>query len=148
MDGPITREQHMKGSRTPSRIRPRWHATTCSVAVTLLLVACGEATPATSPARGTGVGTAGVNLGAPTEHISATGQLQFSPSSQTAHVGDVIEWTNTGSVEHTVTFDAASAVSDPSLMPGATWEVKFTTSGTYTYHCTIHSGMNGTIVVS
>ena len=78
--------------------------------------------------------------------ISATGQLTFDPVMQTAHVGDIIEWTNTGSVEHTITFDTEPSLSDPSLQPGATWEVKFTTAGTYHYHCSIHSGMVGTIV--
>jgi plastocyanin len=94
------------------------------------------------------VGSAGVSLGTATVKISATGQLTFDPVMQTAHVGDVVQWTNTGSVEHTITFATASSLSDPSLLPGATWEVKFTTAGTYQYHCSIHSGMVGTIVVS
>src|SRR6202166_5317673 len=114
------------------------------------LAACGGNT--TSPGSGstssTSVGVAGANLGTATEKISATGQLTFDPAMQTAHVGDIIQWTNTASFEHTITFDSQPSLSDPSLQPGGTWEVKFTTAGTYQYHCSIHSGMVGTIVVS
>jgi plastocyanin len=113
------------------------------------LVACGgSSSPATSAAPPASVGRAGANLGAATVMISATTQLIFDPAMQTAHVGDVIEWTNTGSVMHTITFDSEPSLSDPSLEPGGVWEVKFTTAGTYRYHCTIHTGMVGTIVVS
>ena len=51
---------------------------------------------------------------------------------------------------HTVTFDSsnASCLSDLALNPGSTWEVKFTQAGTYTYHCTVHPGMNGSITIS
>jgi plastocyanin len=40
-------------------------------------------------------------------------------------------WTNTGSAMHTITFDTEPALSDPSLQPGVTWDVKFTSAGTY-----------------
>jgi plastocyanin len=115
------------------------------------LVACGGSTgnaPSNSSPPAASVGTAGVSLGAATVKISATGQLMFDPAMQTAHVGDIVQWTNTGSVEHTITFDAQPSLSDPALQPGATWEVKFTTAGTYQYHCSIHPTMVGTIVVS
>jgi plastocyanin len=116
------------------------------------LAACGGTTTASAPAGGTpaaaAVGVAGANLGAATVKISATGQLSFDPAMQAAHVGDIIQWTNTGSVEHTVSFDSQPSLSDPSLQPGGTWEIKFTTAGTYTYHCDIHPSMVGTVVVS
>ena len=113
------------------------------------LVACGgSSSPATTSAPAASVGTAGANLGAATVMISATTQLTFDPAMQTAHVGDIIQWSNTGSVMHTVTFDSEPSLSDPSLDPGGVWEVKFTTAGTYQYHCSIHPTMVGTIVVS
>lgn len=119
----------------------------CMGLAAVSLAACGGAeTPSSS--GGSTVGVAGGNLGAPAVKIAATGQLAFDPVMQTAHVGDIVQWSNTGSVEHTITFDSQSALSDPSLQPGGTWEVKFTTAGTYTYHCSIHPSMVGTIVVS
>lgn len=111
------------------------------------LVACGSEGTATS-SNGPSVGTAGVNLGSAAVTIVATDQLAFSPASQNAHVGDIIQWTVPGTTSHTVTFDNHSDISDLSLLPGGTWEVKFTTAGTYPYTCTVHPGMNGTIVVS
>lgn len=113
------------------------------------IAACGggSTSPSNSPA-GASVGTAGATLGAATVKIAATGQLAFDPTMQTAQVGDIIEWTNTGSVAHTVTFDSEPSLSDPSLNAGGTWEVKFTTAGTFQYHCSIHPSMVGTIVVS
>lgn len=134
-----------------SRLRGLVIATCAAVAV--LLSACGNGVPSPPPAPGGGgggssVGSAGTNLGPPAVNVAATDQLQFSPSSQTAKVGQVIEWKNTGSVAHTITFDTATSLSDPTIAPGGTWEVKFTKPGTYTYKCTIHPGMTGSITVS
>lgn len=111
------------------------------------LAACGgSGTP--TPASSANVGSAGVNIGAAVETINATDQLAFSPTSTSAHVGDVVEWKNTGSIGHTVTFDNQSSLNDPSLNGGGTWQVKFNAAGTYAYHCTIHPQMTGTITVS
>lgn len=97
-------------------------------------------------------GSAAVSsLGTPTETIDATDTLVFDPASTTAKVGDVVEFKNSGSVEHTVTFQGSndSCLSDATLDPGATWEVKFTTAGTYNYLCTIHApNMKGEITVT
>lgn len=94
------------------------------------------------------VGSAGVNLGSPSVHIQATDQLTFTPATQTVAAGEIVQWTNTGTVVHTVTFDAYPYLSDPTLAPGGSWEVKITKAGTYPYHCTIHAGMDGTLVVT
>jgi plastocyanin len=116
--------------------------------------ACGGSPTISSPPStpaGCTSGSAGVsNLGAAGVKVSATDQLQFSPASQTASVGQVVEWTNTGGVTHTIMFDSAPEVclSDAQLAPGATWEVKFTKPGTYAYRCTIHPGMTGSITVT
>jgi plastocyanin len=122
---------------------------------TALLAACGNGVPPGSGSSGgaasgggASVGTAGTNLGTAAVKIQATDQLQFSPSSQSASVGQVIEWTNPGTVAHTITFDTATSLSDPTIAPGGTWEVKFSKAGTYTYKCTIHPGMDGKLTVS
>lgn len=115
------------------------------------LVACGNGVPQSSSGGGGGggssAGTAGASLGTAAVKVDATDALQFAPVSQTAAVGQIVEWTNTGSVAHTVTFDTESSLSDSTLAPGGTWEVKFTKAGTYTYKCTIHPGMDGTLTV-
>ena len=69
--------------------------------------------------------------------------------SRYAHVGDIIEWMNAGSVLHTVTFDNHSELNDDTLQGGGVWQVKFTVAGTYPYICTIHQpDMKGTITVT
>jgi plastocyanin len=79
---------------------------------------------------------------------------------ETATVGQIIEWKNTGAAEHNIVFsndtssdpwlgvDSGPALRDQVLLPGGVWQVKFTTPGTYQYACTIHTGMLGTVVVT
>ena len=66
-------------------------------------------------------------------------------------MGDVIEFQNTGSMVHTVTFQDSNdgCLSDPTLAPRATWQVKFTQPGTYNYLCNIHApNMKGVIHIT
>lgn len=121
--------------------------------VAIALLGCGG-----SPSGGTSAPAAACNgsaavsgLGTATTTIDPTDNLVFVPASSTAHVGDVVQFKNTGSVMHTVTFQDKNdqCLSDPSLDPGATWEVKFTSPGTYNYICTIHApNMKGEITVT
>jgi plastocyanin len=72
----------------------------------------------------------------------------FAPPSQTVAIGDTVIWTNNGFSAHTTT----------SSNPGATWDsgilarnqpfqFTFTAPGTFSYGCTLHFGMNGSITV-
>ena len=79
--------------------------------------------------------------------VQANDQLQFSPTSSTAKVGQVVQWSNTGSVLHNITFDQG-CLTDTAFQPGGTWSVKFSQAGTYSYKCTIHPGMDGKLTVS
>ena len=107
----------------------------------------GPATP--SPAGPSGAGQAGTNgLGTPASQVAATAQLSFNPTTVTVKVGDVIQWTDTSNVPHNVTFDQNPELSSGTLQQGDTWQVQFSKPGTYSYHCTFHPGMNGTITVS
>ena len=115
------------------------------------LAACGNGAPATSSSGTAGAscpGTAGVSVGTPVVKVEANDQLQFAPVSANAKVGQVVQWTNPGSVQHTVTFNSDPCLTDASIVPGATWEIKFTKAGSYPYRCTIHPGMTGTLTVS
>lgn len=114
---------------------------------TVALTACGNSPSQSGVPSAAPVGTV-VRDATASQHISATEGLVFLPASITAHVNDVVEWTNTGLVSHTVTFSAFPYLTDVSLQPGATWEIRFSRPGTYRYVCTIHSGMVGSITVS
>jgi YD repeat-containing protein len=86
-------------------------------------------------------------LGTPAANVAATAQLAFDPTAVTVKKGDVIQWTNTGSTAHNVTFDDQQSLTSGTLQQGNTWQVQFTTAGTYKYRCTFHPGMTGQITV-
>jgi plastocyanin len=71
------------------------------------------------------------------------------PAVDTAAVGQPVVWSVTGS--HTVrSLGSPSFTSSGTLVTGATYEIVFSTAGTYQYDCAIHSAleMNGRIVVT
>jgi len=72
--------------------------------------------------------------------------MSFNPSSLTVTQGTTVTWTNKESVTHTVTSNTSIFNSD-NLSNGGTFSYKFNTVGTFPYHCSIHSGMTGTIIV-
>jgi plastocyanin len=122
------------------------------VCVAIALIGCGNGAPTSS----TGTGgpcpgkTAASGLGTVAKTIDATDNLVFSPANNTIGAGEVIEFKNTGSVEHNVTFSGAlSCLSDNTLDPGATWDVEFNNPGSVPYICTIHApNMAGVITVT
>jgi plastocyanin len=124
------------------------------VCVAIGLFACGNGVPGGSssgPPAACNGSAAVSSLGSPTTTIAATDNLVFVPDSTPAATGDIIEFKNTGSVVHTVTFQDSNdaCLTDNTLAPGATWEVKFTQPGTYNYLCTIHApNMKGVIKVT
>jgi plastocyanin len=71
----------------------------------------------------------------------------FEPASVEVRSGDTVTWTNTGAAPHTVTADDGSFDSGQ-LAPGATFSQTFDARGDFTYHCTIHPQMTGTVSVT
>ncbi len=69
----------------------------------------------------------------------------FSPTPLTVAAGTSVTWGNNDSTTHTTTADGGNW--NQTFAPGTTTTVKFDTPGTYSYHCSIHSFMKGTIVV-
>lgn len=92
----------------------------------------------------------------PQKQIPQTGQtgpavnianFAFTPPSLTVPAGTTVTWTNNDTTTHTVTADNKSFDSG-ALNPGKTFTFTFTQAGTFTYKCTIHPMMTGTIVVT
>jgi len=73
----------------------------------------------------------------------------FDPSALTVKTGTVVAWVNQDGASHTIVSDTGSpaAFSSDSLSTGASYKFTFTQPGTYTYHCSIHPSMKGTIIV-
>ncbi|RLE20188.1 MAG: hypothetical protein DRJ50_11120, partial [Actinobacteria bacterium] len=71
----------------------------------------------------------------------------FAPSNKTISTGTTLVWSNTGLLPHTVT-DKNGLFDSGFVMAGQTYRRTFNTPGDYSYFCTIHPGMTGTINVS
>lgn len=70
----------------------------------------------------------------------------FQAETVTVMVTRSVRWTNDGTVYHTVVSD--SALWQSNLIAPRTWfEVRFDSSGTFPYHCSVHAGMTGTVIV-
>lgn len=85
--------------------------------------------------------------GTPTSHNVNIQNFAFSPSTLTISAGDTVIWTNGDSTSHTVTSDSGSELGSSSLANGASYSHTFNAAGTYSYHCSIHTSMKGTVVV-
>jgi MYXO-CTERM domain-containing protein len=72
----------------------------------------------------------------------------FTPNTVTVAVGDSVTWTNGDGVTHTATADDASFDTGQIGAGTTSTTITFSTAGTFAYHCSIHSSMHGTIVVS
>jgi len=74
------------------------------------------------------------------------GDRAYNPDSINVAVGTTVTWMNTDTVSHTSTSNA-SGWDSGIVAPGGQFSFAFQTAGTYRYHCAIHPGMIGTVVV-
>ena len=98
---------------------------------------------------GYGGGDGGNQNPPPANTVNASPSLAFSPSTLTINVGEAVTFAF-GSVAHNVAFDNRNN-DTPADIGGFNTSTSiprtFSTAGTYTYHCTIHPFMMGTVVV-
>lgn len=74
-------------------------------------------------------------------------EIAFIPNTITINKGDAIKWTNNDIFEHQLVSDTGSEIASEKLTKGASYTHTFNTAGEYKYHCSIHPGMKGTIIV-
>lgn len=74
----------------------------------------------------------------------------FQPASLTIAAGTTVTWTNQDDAQHDITPDEEGAgfARSQLLSKGESYSFTFDTPGTYTYHCTPHPNMTGTITVT
>ncbi|WP_187774293.1 cupredoxin domain-containing protein [Lolliginicoccus suaedae] len=122
------------------------------------LVACGSDTddaapqgaygaPATEQAEET---TAGTEDGQATEatEVRVSG-FEFTPSSVTVSVGDTVTWVfDDGQIPHNVVSRDSSPEEfrSPTIREDS-WSFTFSEPGEYSYFCSIHPQMTGTVIV-
>jgi plastocyanin len=73
--------------------------------------------------------------------------FHFLPAQMTVPVGAQVTWTNTDEEPHIVVSTGNRFPSSPALDTGDHYQAAFARPGTYTYFCSIHPQMVGTIVV-
>lgn len=70
----------------------------------------------------------------------------FAPATLTVTAGTTVSWTNRDNTPHTATA-SNSSFDTGAIDPGQTRQVTFTKPGTYTFICSFHPFMHGTIIV-
>jgi plastocyanin len=68
----------------------------------------------------------------------------YNPPSVQISTGDTVKWTNMDSTAHTVT---GSIFKSGNINKGQSYQFQFTKPGTYSYTCSIHPTMKGTVIV-
>jgi plastocyanin len=81
-----------------------------------------------------------------TNEVWMQGSL-FNPDKITVTAGTTITWTNKDGSVHTVTSDTGLFDSGNMGVNG-TFSHKFSTAGTFLYHCAVHPTMTGSVVVN
>ena len=114
-----------------------------TIGVALMSPGCGgDDKKPTSPGGGGG-GTANVTINI----VGNSGASSFSPSPDTVTVGQTVSWKNNDTITHTSTADGASWNTNNIAPGGTSTPITMNTAGSFGYHCTIHPGMIGTLVV-
>jgi plastocyanin len=98
-----------------------------------------------TPAGGNGGGSGGAAAG---PVAVAMKNIAFVPTSVRVKVGQKITWTNNDSVAHNVTATSGASFRSSDFSQGGSFSYTPTKAGTISYVCTLHPGMNGTIVVT
>ena len=82
--------------------------------------------------------------------INAPGTTSFVSSAVTISINEIVKWTNTSGVAHTVTSTTvpANGMFNASLPIAGTVCLKFTAIGAFNYQCSIHPAMTGLVTVS
>lgn len=108
----------------------------CLLALSLILNSCSKSNNSYGNTTGTG------NSNAVSIRSSA-----FSVATLNVSAGTEVTWTNNDAITHTVTADDGSFDSG-NILSGGTYKHKFTTTGTFNYHCSIHTMMMASVVVN
>ena len=105
---------------------------------------CGSSSPS-GPTTGTG-GSSGTAVSI-VSGASTRGSGAYAPNPLTITSGTTVVWTNSDSTTHTSSSDTPGLFDSGNIAAGGQFSFTFQTKGTVNYHCNIHPGMIGSIVV-
>jgi plastocyanin len=124
-----------------ARTRAVWLVILAALLLTLgLLAGCGGSSSPATTAGGTATSAAGNAVQVIMSNRS------YDPQQLTIKTGETVTWVNQDAPKHDVVADNGEFKSDL-FDKGGTFSFTFTKAGTYPYHCSIHPGMVGTVVV-
>lgn len=107
----------------------------------VLVASCGGYSTPTTPSTGN-------NNGIPVTIVAGATVLTttaYSPNPLTVTAGTTITWTNRDSTTHSSTSD--SGAFNGNVAPNGQYSFTFQNKGTFTYHCSFHPNMVGSVVV-
>jgi plastocyanin len=116
------------------------------VCLIVALTACGSSNPApTTPTPTTPTTPSAVTVTI-VPAARTLGTAAFTPNPAAVAANGKLTWSNTDTVTHDMVSD--SGIWDSGrISPGDHFDFTFPTKGTFPYHCSIHAGMTGSIVV-
>jgi plastocyanin len=114
-------------------------------AVIVAVTGCGSGTSTSTPTTPSTptISAATVTI-QPAARTLAT--AAFTPNPVTVSQSGTVTWSNTDTTTHDMIADSG-AWDSGRISPGGTFNVTLGTRGSIPYHCSIHPGMVGTIVV-
>ncbi len=71
----------------------------------------------------------------------------YSPNPLTVKVGQQVNWKNNDTIPHTATLTGVFDTGSIAPTSAADVPVAMNTAGTFTFHCSLHAGETGTIIV-
>jgi plastocyanin len=83
----------------------------------------------------------------PADALIAAHDHSFDRADIEVRRGTTVEWRNAGTRAHHLVRDLGGVTIDEDLPPGRTETATFERSGTFSYRCTIHPEMTGTVTV-
>jgi plastocyanin len=83
----------------------------------------------------------------PQTHTVTIEGMQFRPQQLTVASGDIIEWVNKDVVAHTATSATAGIFDSKLIAPDKSWKLTIRTKGDFSYICTYHPTMTGSVRV-
>lgn len=132
-------------NHAPMKVRPAVKFVSIIAAMAILGAGCYASKTTTTNNTNTSSGTNTSTSAGP--RVTMVNR-SFSPSTLTVAKGTTVTWTNSDSLDHTVTGDTSGGPTSGTLSTGGTYSFTFNTAGTFTYHCAPHPDMTGTVTVT
>ena len=114
-------------------------------ATAMLIAGCGGGDSGSATAKPSG-SSSGSASGQSSTGVTIS-DFKFTPNPLTVESGAGVNVTNDDSAPHTVTADDGHSFDTGTLGKGSSKTISVTKSGTYPYHCSIHSFMHGKLIV-